>query len=83
MDLQEEQRTRVGLTDAVQKLYSWQTNYTGCFTDLLYDLFLKADAENYRKLCDSYPFHGIIFAQWRSADCSDLFFEKNGIKKGE
>lgn len=67
------------LKRAAEKLYFWQHSYTGCFSDNLFNLFQKADPDNFRKLSVGFPLEAIVFAQWYSSESSDSFFKKYNI----
>ncbi len=64
-----------GLRPCVEKLYYWQYSRTNCFSDLLFDLFQKADPGNYQRLAKGFPEHAMALNMWNTSGDSgkDLF----------
>lgn len=71
------------LKRAVDELYFWQHSYTGCFANKIYDLFSKADPENYQRLSKGFPFEAIAFSKWKQHSSSEGFFKEYSLIKGD
>jgi len=65
--------------EAVISLYHWQHTRSNCFSDLLFDLFKKADRSNKAKLAAAFPYHAAALDAWDNAGDggNDLFRRHN------
>lgn len=63
---------------AVQRLYYWQQGGTN-YTSLLYDLMVKADSDNFKKLATVYPMEANALIAWRTSPSQDTFFQTYGL----
>lgn len=65
--------------DSLVALSNWQLRRTGCYSDLLFDLFQKSDACNHAKLTKVYPGHELALRVW-AADCGGVLFKVMGLE---
>ncbi len=49
---------------AKRELYFWKYSYTGCFSNMLYDLIVKADKYNREKLSKAFPEYVDAYTLW-------------------
>lgn len=71
------------LIEAAWDLYYWLIYFNAeslndCFSSKLFNLLLKADASNLKKLKLGYPYHVRVFTEWKKEKPQD-FFKKYGI----
>lgn len=70
----------LSLKEVIQKLYYWQYNNTGCFSDKLFDLFQKADPGNKKRLFAAFPEYAAALELWDQAgDNGDDLFREHGL----
>jgi len=50
------------------EVYCWQYSNTGSFSNMLLDLFGKADSENRIKLGSAFPHLFQAYCEWRNSD---------------
>lgn len=67
------------LRDAVVHLFDWQHRGSKGFYSSLFELMQKADDENLVRLALAFPFHAIVFDQWRDSVTDRAFFESHGF----
>ena len=78
--MSEKQKSPIEL--AVMEVYFWQFSNTGSFTNMLLDLFRKADRENNVKLTVAYPELSHALALWDAAgDAGNDLFREYGLIK--
>lgn len=65
---------------AVEQLFYWQCSRTNSFSDMLFDLFQKADADNRFRLSIAFPNHAAALDDWNEAgDYGNDLFRKHGF----
>jgi len=67
------------LRQAIKELWAWQYSYTDCFHNRLYDLFMKADAENTLRLAKGFPEEFGAITAWKNSPNPEEFFKKEGF----
>lgn len=66
---------------AVKLLHNWQYNNTNCFTDVLFNLFMKADKDNINKLRKGFNLYYQVLQEWhKSGNNGNDLFEEFGLK---
>ena len=79
MKISEEEMKR-----AAREIYFWQYSNTGCFHNQLFDLFGKADPNNFVKLSEGFPAEAQAWLQWQAAaNYGNEFFKKYGVVDDE
>jgi hypothetical protein len=69
---------------AAMEIYFWQHSNTSSFNNRLFDLFSKADANNFIKLSKGFLPEAKAFMEWQtSAGGGNEFFRKYGVIKDE
>lgn len=64
-----------GTPRAVILLWEWQYDKATHFSAKLFELFGKADSENFRKLAGAFPEHAAAWSQWR--DSASRFWKQH------
>jgi len=67
------------ITNAVRELYFWRRGTAGGFMTALFDLFCKADPNNFQRLGLGFPAHALAVCMWRDARSESEFFEGFGV----
>ena len=65
---------------AILEIYNWQYNYSNSFTNVIFNLFHKADGNNLYKLTKGFPEEAVAYKEWRDSDSQDEFFAKYGLR---
>lgn len=56
--------------NACKELYYWQTSYSSCFSNLVFDLIAKAQGtpSNKKRLMKGFPEYVLAYKYWQSMD---------------
>jgi hypothetical protein len=68
------------MEEAIKELFYWQYNYTGSFTQRLFDLFQKADPVNVGRLSMGFPHDYEAWRAWSRAEDTEQFFRDRGFE---
>jgi hypothetical protein len=68
------------LEKAIEQVYHWQFGNSDNFSSKLFDLFMKADVENYARLARGFPSRAIALSLWRNSKDTKAFFKKHMVE---
>lgn len=63
------------ITDAIRELYF--TTDSDCFSSKLFNLFCKADRNNFRKLSSAFPEYAVAYCLWYFSKNQSEFFKRH------